>query len=137
MRIIETGINDFPVTDLNDEKIRLSNEVISFVQPIFTNEYREKIRQIKVLKKEISKKREKIQLEKNELQSLFTIRSKKEKENQLLKKFEQLIQNDLIQESMKKNLVSILNSFDTMSEEKITSYLNNVTNILSKKFAKK
>jgi GTPase involved in cell partitioning and DNA repair len=136
MRIIETNINDFPSMNLNESKIELANEIINFVNPIFSNDYNKKIREIKELKKSLSDKKEKIKNNKIELENLLKIFSKKDKESQLIRKMGKLIQTGLIQESMKNEMSVMLKSFENMEEEKITSYLNEVMRLVSQKFAK-
>jgi hypothetical protein len=48
-----------------------------------------------------------------------------------------LIHTGLIQDSMKKEMVVLLKSFEHMKEDKISSYLNETIKILSQKFAKR
>jgi len=136
LRIIETDINDFPNMNLNESKIELADEIINFVNPIFSNDYNKKIREIKELKKSLSEKKEKIKNNKIELENLLKIFSKKDKESQLIRKMGKLIQTGLIQESMKNEMSVMLKSFENMEEEKIVSYLNEVMRIVSQKFAK-
>jgi hypothetical protein len=136
MRIIETDINDFHLTNLNESKIELANEIINYINPIFSHDYNKKIREIKDLKKSLSEKKEKIKNNKIELENLLKIFSKKDKESQLIRKMGKLIQTGLIQESMKNEMSVMLKSFENMEEEKITSYLNEVMRIVSQKFAK-
>ena len=62
--------------------------------------------------------------------------SKKSKESELLNKMGKLIQTGLIQDSMKTEMSVLLKSFDNISEEKITSYLNETIKLVSQKFAK-
>lgn len=133
MRIIETDINDFPKTNLVNEKINLANNIISYIEPIFTDEYRSTIKIIKNLKKEIIEKQKIIQTNKIELQELLKVYSRKEKENQLLDKINELVQSNLIQESTKKNIGKFLQSINKLSEEKISSYLSEIINLLNKK----
>ncbi len=136
MRIIETDINDFHLTNLNESKIELANEIINYINPIFSQDYNKKIREIKDLKKSLSEKKEKIKNNKIELENLLKIFSKKDKESQLIRKMGKLIQTGLIQESMKNEMSVMLKSFENMEEEKITSYLNEVMRLVSQKFAK-
>ncbi len=136
MRIIETDINDFPSVNLNESKIELANEIINYINPIFSQDYNKKIREIKDLKKSLSEKKEKIKNNKIELENLLKIFSKKDKESQLIRKMGKLIQTGLIQESMKNEMSVMLKSFENMEEEKITSYLNEVMRLVSQKFAK-
>jgi len=137
MRIIETGINDIPKTNLINEKLNLADNIISYIKPIFTNEYRSEVKNIKTLKQEIIEKQKMVQINKTELQEFFKINLRKEKENQLLEKINELIQNNLIQESSKKNIGKLIQSIDKLSDEKISSYLNEIINILNKKLIKK
>jgi len=127
MRIIETD---------NESKIELANEIINYINPIFSQDYNKKIREIKDLKKSLSEKKEKIKNNKIELENLLKIFSKKDKESQLIRKMGKLIQTGLIQESMKNEMSVMLKSFENMEEEKITSYLNEVMRLVSQKFAK-
>ena len=136
MRIIETDINDFPPVNLNESKIELANEIINYINPIFSHDYNKKIREIKDLKKSLSEKKEKIKNNKIELENLLKIFSKKDKESQLIRKMGKLIQTGLIQESMKNEMSVMLKSFENMEEEKIVSYLNVVMRLVSQKFAK-
>jgi len=136
MRIIETNINDIPNVSSDEVKVKLANEVIDYIQPIFNKDYNKKINEIKTLKKSLIDKKEKISKEKIELEGLLQILSRKDKERQLLNKMGKLIQTGLIQESMKTEMSIMLKSFENMKEEKITSYLNETIRILSQKFAK-
>lgn len=136
MRIIETEINDICVDNIEESKINLVNEIINYVQPIFTDEYKEKVHEIKSLKSTLVDNQERIKKEKDELTNLFNIFSKKNKEKVLLNKMGKLIHTGLIQESMKNEMTVLLNSFDRLPEEKITSYLNETIVLLSQKFAK-
>jgi len=136
MRIIETDINDITTENVNESKMNLADDIISYIHPIFSREYNKKIREIKDLKKSLSEKKEKIKNNKIELENLLKIFSKKDKESQLIRKMGKLIQTGLIQESMKNEMSVMLKSFENMEEEKITSYLNEVMRLVSQKFAK-
>ena len=136
MRIIETDINNFPNKNSEETKIELANEVINYINPIFSKEYNDKIKEIKELKKNISEKKEKIKSNKIELENLLKIFSEKDKDNQLLRKMGKLIQSGLLQESMKSEMSVMLNSFEKIDDDKILSYLNEVMRVVSQKFAK-
>ena len=136
MRIVETDINDIPILNVNESKLNLAENVINYIQPIFSKEYKQKIQEVKTLKKSYIDKKEKITQEKIELTDLLKTFSKKSKEKELLGKVGKLIQTGLIQESMKSEMSVLLNSFEKLSEEKIISYLNETIRVLGQKFAK-
>ena len=136
MRILETDINDIQIENFNESKLKLTEEIINYIQPIFSKEYKEKIKEIKLFKKFLISKKDEINQEKIELESLFKIFNKKNKERELLVKMGKLVQTGLIQESMKNELVTLLKSFENLPEEKISSYLNETIVLLSQKFAK-
>ena len=136
MRIVETDINDIPILNVNESKLNLAENVINYIQPIFSKEYKQKIQVVKTLKKSYIDKKEKITQEKIELTDLLKTFSKKSKEKELLGKVGKLIQTGLIQESMKNEMSVLLNSFEKLSEEKIISYLNETIRVLGQKFAK-
>lgn len=137
MKVIETSTNDFKSFNNQDEfKVKLSNDIISFVQPIFTKEYSKKINEIKNLKLSIEDKKEKIKKDRISLESSLNEFKKKDKESQLLGKLTKLLQTGLIQDNMKNEMKSLLDSFNDLPEEKITNYLNETIRILSRKFAK-
>ena len=54
----------------------------------------------------------------------------------MIYKLSKLIYSGLIQETMKFELITILNSFDTLDDKKITEYLTETMRIISRKFAK-
>lgn len=136
MRILETDINDIVIENLEISKLKLADNVISYIQPIFSKDYKEKVSEIKTLRKSIDDKKENIKKEKDELENLLKTFSKKNKERELLGKMGKLIQTGLIQESMKNEMSVLLKSFENLPEEKITSYLNETIMLLSQKFAK-
>lgn len=137
MNIIKTDINDINIDkNIYVAKINLANEVISFVQPILSKEYRVVIKNIKSLKNNLAEKKEKIKNEKSILENLLKDFYKKEKESILLKRMGKLIQTGLIKDSIKNEMVILLRSFDNISEERITSYLNETMKIISNRFAK-
>jgi uncharacterized protein (DUF3084 family) len=137
MRIIETEVNDIPKSNLNDSKNNLANSVISYVYPLFNENYRKQVKEVKELKEALNSKKEKVHVEKNKLKTILKEYDKKNKESQLLKKMGKLIHTGLIQDSMKKEMVVLLKSFEHMKEDKISSYLNETIKILSQKFAKR
>jgi septal ring factor EnvC (AmiA/AmiB activator) len=137
MRIIETDLNDIEETNLNESKINIANEIISFIYPLLSSDYKKKIKEIQELKIYIEKKQSKIKSEKTKLQSLLKELNKKHAESKLLKKMGKLIQTGLVQDKMKKEMVVLLNSFEHLQEDKITTYLNETIKIISQKFAKR
>ena len=136
MRILETDINDIPIENINKSKLKLTEDIIDYIQPIFNSEYKKKVKELKLFKKFLTTKKEEIKQEKNELEILFKDFNKKSKERELLLKMGKLVQTGLIQESMKNELVTLLKSFENLPEEKISSYLNETIVLLSQKFAK-
>ena len=136
MRIVETNINDIPILNINESKLNLAENVIDYIQPIFSKEYKQKIEEVKQLKKSYLDKKEKINQEKIELTNLLSTFSKKNKEKELLGKMGKLIHTGLIQESMKNEMSILLKTFEKISEEKIISYLNETIKILGQRFAK-
>jgi len=136
MRILETEINDIPILSAKQSKLNLADNVINYIQPIFSKDYKNKIQEIKNLKELVDKKQEKIKQEKVELSNLLKTFSKKSKEQELLNKMDKLIQTGLIQHTMKEEMINLLNSFENMEEEKITNYLNEAIRVISQKFAK-
>ena len=136
MRILETEINDIQIENIDNEKTKLAEDIIDYVQPLFSKDYKDKLIEIKTLKKSFLDKKERIKQEKVELEDLFKTFTKKDKERELLVKMGKLIQTGLIQQSMKNEMSVLLNSFEKLPEEKITSYLNETIVLLSQKFAK-
>jgi len=137
MRIIETEVNDIPKSNLSESKTNLANNVISYIYPLFNENYRKQVKECRELKNSLNDKKEKIHVEKTKLKSVLKEYNKRNKESQLLKKMGKLIHTGLIQSSMKKEMIVLLKSFEHMKEEKITSYLNETIKILSQKFAKR
>ena len=135
MNIIKTNINDIP-NNLPKIKENLLNNIISYVQPLFDKEYINVIKEVKKLKNDIEVKKEQVQKEKSELEILVESINKKKKEQLLLDRIGKLVGGQLLQESMKKELIVLLKSFDGMKIEKINSYLNETMTIISKRFAK-
>ena len=136
MRILETDINDIPIENINKSKLKLTEDIIDYIQPIFNSEYKKKVKELKLFKKFLTTKKEEIKQEKNELEILFKDFNKKSKERELLLKMGKLIQTGLIQESMKNEMIILLKSFENLPEEKIYSYLNETLVLLSQRFAK-
>lgn len=136
MRIVETEVNDIQKVNFNKAKENLADSIISYVHPLFSNEYKEKVKEIKELKKIYITKKEEIKLEKNELSTLLSQFTKKNKEQELLIKMGKLLQTGLVQETMKKDMIDLLNTFDSTSEDKITEYLNETIKLISQKFAR-
>jgi hypothetical protein len=135
MKIIETDINDI-TNDINKSKLNISNEMLGYTQLIFNEDYNKEIEEINKLKSSISEKKLKIKEDKIELENLFIEYRKKNKENSFLNKIGKLVFTGLIQESMKMEMIVLLKSFNTMSEERINNYLNETIRLLSQKFAK-
>ena len=135
MNIIETNINDIP-NDLNQVKSNLLNNIIDQIHPLFSKEYMNKIKEIKKIKNNISLKQNQVKSEKLELEKIMESLNKKKKEKILIERIAKLVNSGLIQESMKKELVILLKSFEGMDSEKINKYLNETMKILSQKFAK-
>lgn len=136
MKIIETEINDIVFEEENSSKIKLSDEIISFIKPIFDIDCNKKISEIRALKKSVDNKKLQIKKEKDDLEVLLKTHNKKDKEKQLLEKMGKLIQYGLIQDHMKPEMAKLLKSFENTPEEKIVTYLNDAIRVLSQKHAK-
>ena len=137
MKVIELEINDIEENeDTNIDKLNLANDIISNISPLFNKEYLNKLRKFKKLKSMVEEKKIRIQNEKLELETILNEFNKKEKQRRLIYKLSKLIYSGLIQETMKFELITILNSFDTLDDKKITEYLTETMRIISRKFAK-
>jgi len=134
MNIIETSINDIPINDKSKEN--LADKIIEQLQPLFNKEYISVIKEIKKIKIDTSLKQKQIKVEKEELEKISKSLEKKKKENVLLNRIGKLVYSGLIQDSMKRELVILLKTFDSMDETKINNYLNETMQIISRKFAK-
>jgi len=132
MRIIETEINDSQYDSVKEEKIKLAEHVIQFTKSMLTKDYKNFVLKITQLKENISKKQNQIKLEKEDLVKLLKFHSKQENEQQLLKKIGKLIQDGLVQESTKPEIIKMLTTVENDSEEKILLHLTEVNNILGK-----
>jgi len=135
MKIIESNINDIP-NDLKEVKSDLINNVIEYIQPLFSTEYIQKLKEIKKLRKNIELKKEQIKQERQELEKIKNLLDKKIKKHTLLEKINKLIMSGLVHNSMKKELIVLLKTFEEMGYERIHSYLNEVMKIINQKFAK-
>lgn len=135
MKIIESKINDIP-NDLTEVKTSLINNVIEYIQPLFSNEYIQKLKEVKKLKKNIELKKEQIKQEKEELEKIKNILDKKIKNHTSIEKINKLVMSGLVQNSMKKELIILLKTFKDMDYERINSYLNEMIKNINQKFAK-
>lgn len=138
MEIIKTNILDLKLEnkdDLNQAKLNLAENIINYVYPILDEDYSERNKDLRKLKKKLKEKKVIIGERKDILENLQNEYNKKLKTKKLLDRLEKLIDSKLIymESSTKKETIILLKILNSLNETHLDYHLNNTVKILSKR----
>jgi len=134
MNIIETEIPDITKTNLNESKIKLANNIINDIHPLFDELFQEKVLSISSLKEELDNTRKQVLEKKKALEGLFISQKKKQKTKKLLDRIEKMVNIGIVsQGNMRSETVVLLRVIDNLPDDKIDYHLKNTMNIITKR----
>ena len=137
MIIKRTKIPDVVKENIDQSKIVLSDNIISNVYPLFDEMYQDQINAMSSVNALYSKKKSKVQENKEELERLMRKLERVKKESKLLIRIEKLINSGLANDgSLKHENIILLKIYNKLTDEKLDFHLRNTLKIISKRFSK-
>jgi deoxyadenosine/deoxycytidine kinase len=137
MNIVETSIPDIDVKNIDKSKLYLAEKIVEGIHPLLDDVYREKMKQLEELKGGYKVLRQRIHKEKRELEQLMAEHKRKRMVKNLVERISKLVSTGLVHEgAMRNQMVVLLKIVDNLSEEKLNHQLREITNMVSKRFAK-
>jgi len=137
MNIIETSIPDIDLKNLDEEKLILSEKIIEGVYPLIDDIIQDRKTNLSELEERYKHLRKRIYKEKEELELLMVEHRRKKKLKTLVDRISKLVSAGLVHEGSTRNqMVVLLKIIDKLPEEKLDYQLREVTNIISKRFAR-
>lgn len=133
MRMIETSIPDVTDSNIDQQKVLLSDRILSLVTPLLDRVVSKRVEEKKSLVSEFENNQKKISKEKSELERLTRIY---EKEKKIKNIFDTISGIDFVKfeynKSLKNEVVVLLRIIEKLPEEKFSSYLQDILKISSK-----
>jgi hypothetical protein len=133
MRIVETFVPDIIDSNIDQQKVLLSNRILSLVTPLLDGVVSKRVEERNALIFEFENNQKKISREKSELERLSRIY---EKEKKIKNIFDAISNIDFVKfeynKSLKNEVVVLLRIIEKLPEEKISSYLQNILKISNK-----
>jgi hypothetical protein len=137
MIIKRTKIPDVVKENIDQSKIVLSDNIISNVYPLFDEMYQDQINAMSSVNALYSKKKSKVQENKEELERLMRKLERVKKESKLLIRIEKLINSGLANDgSLKHENIILLKIYNKLTDEKLDFHLRNTLKTISKRFSK-
>jgi len=137
MNIVETSIPDIDIKNIDKSKLYLAEKIVEGIHPLLDDVYREKTKQLEELKGGYKVLRQRIHKEKQELEQLMAEHKRKRMVKNLVERISKLVSTGLVHEgAMRNQMVVLLKIVDNLSEEKLNHQLREITNMVSKRFAK-
>ena len=137
MKIVETSIPDVDLKNINNSKLYLAEKIIESVHPLLDDTYRDKVNQLEELKERYKNLRKRIYKEKDELEQLMKEHKRRKKVKTLVERISKLVSSGLVHEgAMRNQMVVLLKIVENLPEEKLNHQLREITNMVSKRFAR-
>ena len=134
MRITETDIPDITSSNINSAKVKLADNIIQDIHPLFDELLQEKVSSITTLQMELETVRKSVLQKKKTLESLFESQKKKQNVKKLLDRIEKMVNTGIVsQGNMRTETVVLLRVIDNLPEDKINYHLRNTMNIITKR----
>lgn len=138
INIIETDLHDITKSNIDQSKVKLAENIIENIHPLFDEVYNEKENEYNNLQDSISISHRKLTDKKSELDDLMNEVKRKRKVVKLLTRLEKLIFSDMnFETSLKHETIILLKTIDKMSDERLDYNLSRTMKIISKRFSNK
>jgi len=135
MRIIETNIPDIHKGNISESKIKLADDIINKLSPLFDEVHSSKIGKLESSRSDLISKKSAVVEDKKTLESLVSRYKRQKLTKKLLNKIQALVSSGLVYDSSTKaETIVLLKIMDTMTEDKLNQQINRVSNILTKRF---
>ena len=134
MRIIETDIPDISNKNIDESKVKLAEDIIKNVNPLFDDLLQEKLEALTDAQISLKQKTKQIAEKKKKIEILFQEQKRKQKVKKLLDRIEKMVDTGIVnQGNMRSETVVLLRVVDNMDDDKINYHLTNTMNILTKR----
>ena len=135
MRIIETNIPDIFEHNIDESKLKLANEIIDKISPLFDEVHSSKVSQLEESKLELQKKRNQVAEDKGTLEKLLAALNRKKSLKKLLIKINKLVSSGLVYDgNTKSETVVLLKILDNLTPEQIQHHDQRISSLLIKRF---
>lgn len=136
MNIINTKIPDVTKENIDQSKLRLSDNIIQNILPLFDEVYKSKIEELKKSKNELKLKKIQVIENKEELQNQLNNYNKKKKVEKLVYRISKLINSGLVYEgSLKRETIILLKVVNKLTNEKIEHHMLETLKLINKRFS--
>jgi len=135
MRIIETNIPDIHELNIEESKMKLANEVIGKISPLFDEVHSSKVSQLQESKLELQQKRKQVGKDKVVLENLVAKLSRQKSLKKLLMKINKLVSSGLVYDgNAKSETVVLLKILDNLTPDQIQHHDKRISSFLTKRF---
>lgn len=135
MNIINTEIPDVTKKNINKTKLKLANNVIQNVFPLFDEVYEGKLKELKKSEDDLRTKKDQVLEIKDSLQIKLENYNKTKKSEHLINRISKLISSGLVFEgNLKREIIILLKVIDKLTNEKIDYHMNETLKLINKRF---
>jgi hypothetical protein len=138
MNIIETKIPDIDVDNIDESKVKLADNIIGNINPLFDDLQQVKIDEFNFKVSEFKQLKKNVLSNKTEIESLFENYKRKQKVHKLLERIDKLVSLGIVNEGQtKQETIVLLKIIDKLPTDKLNFYLKETINTISKRFPTK
>lgn len=137
MKIIRTQIPDITKENIDQSKLKLANNIIQNIFPLFDEVHESKIEELKKSMEELKTKKSQVTESKDLLQQHINEYNKKKKAKKLVQRISKLIVSGLVLDGTLKNeTVVLLKIIDKLTDEKLDYHLSETLRTINKRFSR-
>jgi len=133
MNIIESSVPDITKSNIDQQKVLLSNRILSLLTPVIDGVLSKRVEEKKILLSELRSNQEKIKQEKLNLETMMELY---EKEKEVKKAFDIISGIDSVKieynRSLKNEVVVLLRIIEKLPAKKVSLYLQNILKVSNK-----
>lgn len=133
MNIIESSTLDITRSNIDQQKVLLSDRILSLVAPLLDGVFSKRVEEKKLLLSEFKSNQEKIGREKVNLESMMKVY---EKEKEVKKALDLISSIDSVKieynRSLKNEVIVLLRTLEKLPANKVTLYLQNILSVSNK-----
>jgi len=137
MILKESNIPDVTSSNIDKSKKVLAESIINNVYPLFDDVYNTRLEEVKKLKSILEEKKEIINSQKNDLETMMGVYNKSKKVTKLLDRIEKLINAGLVYDgNLKHETIVLLKVINKLDNEKLDHHLKDTLRVISKRFSR-
>lgn len=135
MKIEITNIPDVTESNLDESKIDFADKILTGLYPIFEKVKIKKGEKLEESKKRVLSLKNSLKEEKQNIENLAKVLELKEKQKKFIESLQKLVSLNLVHDgNIRNEMLSMIKKVDRLPKDKLDSYTNKVTKLISKRY---